>query len=99
MAKRSHTLMFGLLFFSLPAHSSKFSNILNIIELLLITPVSNAIVERMFSTMARMKPKLRNRMSRDKLDSLLRISEEGPQVKDYDPTAELIIGMVRRREG
>ena len=87
--------------FSLPAHSSKFSNILNIIELLLITPVSNAIVERMFSTMARMKPKLRNRMSRDKLDSLLRISEEGPQVKDYDPTAAIDhwYGQKKRRIG
>ena len=87
--------------FSLPAHSSKFSNILNIIELLLITPVSNAIVERMFSTMARMKPKLHNRMSRDKLDSLLRISEEGPQVKDYDPTAAIDhwYGQKKRRIG
>jgi hypothetical protein len=39
--------------------------------------------------MARMKPHLRNRMSRDRLDSLLRISEEGPSVKDYDPTAAI----------
>ena len=35
-----------------------------------------------------MKRKLRNRMSREKLDSLLRISEEGPQVKG-DPTAAI----------
>ena len=28
-------------------------------------------------------------MSRDKLGSLLRLSEEGPQVKDYDPTAAI----------
>ena len=58
-------------------------------ELLLITPILNAVVERMFSTMARMKPHLRNRMSRDRLDSLLRISEKGPSVKDYDPTAAI----------
>jgi hypothetical protein len=61
--------------------------------------ISNAVVERMFSTMARMKPHLRNRMSRDRLDSLLRISEEGPSVKDYDPTAaiERWYGQKKRR--
>ncbi|CAB3989418.1 zinc finger 862-like [Paramuricea clavata] len=48
---------------SSPAGKEQFSNILNIVELLLITPISNAVVERMFSTMARMKPHLRNRMS------------------------------------
>ena len=74
---------------SSPAGKEQFSNILNIVELLLITPISNAVVERMFSTMAQMKPHLRNRMSRDRLDSLLRISEEGPSMKDYDPTAAI----------
>jgi hypothetical protein len=71
------------------------------VELLLITPISNAVMERMFSTMARMKPHLRNRMSRDRLDSLLRISEEGPSVKDYDPTAaiERWYGQKKRRSG
>ena len=84
---------------SSPAGKEQFSNILNIVELLLITPISNAVVERMFSTMARMKPHLRNRMSRDRLDSLLRISEEGPSVKDYDPTAaiEQWYGQKKRR--
>ena len=74
---------------------------MNIVELLLITPISNAVVERMFSTMARMKPHLRNRMSRDRLDSLLRISEEGLSVKDYDPTAaiERWYGQKKRRIG
>ena len=87
--------------FSLPTHSSKFSNILNVIELLLITPVSNAIVERMFSTMARIKPKLCNRISRGKSGSLLRISKEGPQVKDYNPTAAIDhwCGQKKRRMG
>jgi hypothetical protein len=86
---------------SSPAGKEQFSNILNIVELLLITPISNAVVERMFSTMARMKPHLRNRMSRDRLDSLLRISEEGPSVKDYDPTAEIErwYGQKKRRIG
>lgn len=87
--------------FSSPASKLQFSNILHIIELLLITPISNAVVERMFSTMARIKPQLRNRMSRDRLDSLLRIGEEGPSVKEYNPTAaiDLWYGQKKRRIG
>ncbi|CAB4015802.1 Hypothetical predicted protein [Paramuricea clavata] len=49
--------------------------------------------------MARMKPHLRNRISRDRLDSLLRISEEGPSVKDYDPTAAIEQWYGQRNEG
>ena len=37
-------------------------------------------------TMARIKPKLCNRMAGNKLNSPLRISEEGPEVKEYDST-------------
>jgi hypothetical protein len=48
---------------SSPAGKEQFSNILNVVELLLITPISNTVVERMFSTMARIKLHLRNRMS------------------------------------
>ena len=38
-------------------------------------------------------------MSRDRLDNLLRISEKGPSVKDYDPTAtiERWYGQKKRR--
>ena len=61
------------------------SNVLHIFELLLITPFTNAIVERMFSRMARVKTDWRNRLGRDTLDSLLRISEEGPELDKFDP--------------
>ena len=61
------------------------SNVLYIFELLLITPFTNAIVERMFSRMARVKTDWRNRLGRDTLDSLLRISEEGPELDKFDP--------------
>ena len=75
--------------FSSPASKLQFSNILNIIELLLITPISNAVVERMFSTKGRMKSQLRNRMSWDRLDSLLRISKDGLSVKEYNSTVAI----------
>ena len=52
-------------------------NILNVIEILLITPVTNAKLERMFSCMLRVKTEWRNRLANERLDYNLRISEEG----------------------
>ena len=51
----------------------------------LITPFTNAKVERMFSRMKRVKTDWRNKLGRDRLESLLRISEEGVSIDDYNP--------------
>ena len=51
--------------------SKECSNILHIIELLLITPYANAKLERMFSTLDCVKTDWRNRMGRDRLDASL----------------------------
>ena len=59
-------------------------NVLMIIEILLIIPFSNAMLERMFSRMSRVKTDWRSRLSRQNLDALLRIGEEGPEVSDFD---------------
>ena len=53
---------------------------------LLITPFTNAKVERMFSQMARIKTNWRNCLGQDQLDSLLRISEEGQSLEKFNPT-------------
>ena len=55
-------------------------NILHLIEILLITPFSNGMLERMFSRMLRVKNYWRNKLGRDWLEALLRISEEGPSI-------------------
>ena len=39
----------------------------------------------MFSRMKRVKSDWRNRLSRERLDTLLRIGEDGPQVTDFNP--------------
>ena len=65
--------------------SSEFKNIFHIIEIMLILPFTNAKVERMFSRMNRTKTDWRNRLNRDSIDALLRIGEEGPSVKDFNP--------------
>ena len=60
-------------------------NILHLIEILLIIPFTNVKVERMFSRMNRIKSDWRNRLNQDTLDDLLRISEDGPTLDDFNP--------------
>ena len=49
-----------------------------------LVPVSTAECERSFSTMNRVKTKLRNRMKTSTLDSLIRISMEGPPLPQFN---------------
>jgi hypothetical protein len=60
-------------------------NILDIFELFLICPFTNAKVERMFSCMNRVKNDWRSCLRQDRLESLLRISEEGPEIDKFEP--------------
>ena len=50
-----------------------------------VLPASSAEVERVFSTMNRIKTSVRNRLSSTRLDSLIRISMDGPDVGNWDP--------------
>ena len=50
-----------------------------------VLPASSAEVERVFSTMNRIKTTLRNRLSSKRLDNLIRVSMDGPEVADWDP--------------
>ena len=45
----------------------------------------NAKLERMFSRMNRVKTDYRNRLGRERLDSCLRIVEEGPTLQNFNP--------------
>ena len=60
-------------------------NIWHLIKILLITPFSNGKLERMFSRMLRVKNDWRNKLGRDQLEALLRISEEGPSIENFNP--------------
>lgn len=50
----------------------------------LVLPVSTTDCERCFSTMKRVKTDLRNRMSTQTLDRLIRIRTEGPDMAEFD---------------
>ena len=64
---------------------SQCSDILHVMELLLITPFTNAKLEQMFSRVNRVKTNFCNRLSRERLENFLRISKEGCDIADYNP--------------
>lgn len=64
-------------------YKQHFPNLVHIISILRLFPVSNAKVERAFSTMKRVKSDYRNRLKTETLDNLMRISIEGPEFKNF----------------
>ena len=61
-----------------------YQNVLHIIELLPITPTTNAKLERNFSRMNCVKTDWCNHLSRERLENNLQIGE-GVSIKDFDP--------------
>ena len=57
----------------------------SILARIAVLPASSAQVERLFSTMKRIKTAQRNRLKTKTLDNLMRISIEGPAVTHWDP--------------
>lgn len=74
-------------------HSSRaveWQNILLLIRLLFSLPVSNAALERMFSSLGRVKTAKRASLSQGTLQDILRIQEEGPPMDTYDPSRAVL---------
>lgn len=57
-----------------------FKNILHLVEIMLVLPISAAQCERGFSAQNRIKSKVRSSLSVTTLDDLVRISTEGPSL-------------------
>ena len=60
----------------------EFQNVLKLVELCFVIPVSNAIVERFFSRMKRVKTAKRGSFSNKRLEKVLRIGETGPNLSN-----------------
>ena len=58
---------------------------MHVIELLLILPVNNSKVERNFSRLNGVKSDALNRVGQIRLETLLRIGEEGESIKLFEP--------------
>ena len=66
------------------AYVGLFPEIFKLINIMVTLPVGTATVERSFSHMKMVKSRLRNRLSDENLDKLLRIAIEGPELESVD---------------
>ena len=57
-----------------------------IAELLFTLPVSEAVVERLFSLTGRVKPTVRASLGEERLNTVIRICHEGPDLENFDAT-------------
>lgn len=75
-----------------------FQNVLHLVEVLLILPISAAQCERAFSAQNRIKSSLRVNLASSKLVDLIRITAEGPTVADFDPAPAVAKWFKRYKE-
>ncbi|CAG8512974.1 15923_t:CDS:2 [Dentiscutata heterogama] len=72
------------IFSDLPTFNEIYPEIAKLISILINLPLTNAVVERIFSRQNLIKTKLRNRMSIFTLNYLLLISFNGPKLEDFN---------------
>ncbi|XP_078700280.1 zinc finger protein 862-like [Branchiostoma floridae x Branchiostoma belcheri] len=62
-----------------------FQNILHLVQIMLVMPVSSAQCERGFSAQRRLKSDARASLSTKTVEDLIRITVEGPSLESFDP--------------
>ncbi|XP_041954873.1 zinc finger protein 862-like isoform X1 [Alosa sapidissima] len=67
-------------------YKTDYKNLLHLVEILLILPISAAQCERGFSAQKRIKSSLRSSLHVSTTVDLIRISTEGPSLERFDPT-------------
>ena len=73
------------MFLSKDPYKSDFKDILHLVEILLILPISAAGCEHMVSSQNRIKSSLRASLKTTSLEGLIRISAQGPRLEEFDP--------------
>ncbi|XP_071953114.1 zinc finger protein 862-like [Antedon mediterranea] len=63
-----------------------YKNILHLVQILLVMPISAAQCERGFSAQKRIKTDVRNSLHVSTTEDLIRIEMEGPTLESFDPT-------------
>ena len=66
-------------------HGLTLQNILMLVEIILILPVSTACCEHGFSCVKQIKSNLRSTLTTETLDVLVRISLDGRSLEEFDP--------------
>ena len=75
-----------------------FQNVLHLVEILLVLPISAAQRERAISAQNRIKSSMRVNLGSATLEDLIRIAAEGPTVADFDPAQTVDKWFTRNEE-
>ncbi|XP_053372932.1 zinc finger protein 862-like [Mercenaria mercenaria] len=70
-------------------YSELYPDFAKLAKILLVSPVTSVACERGFSVHNHIKTKGRSRLAHETVVKLMRIKQEGPSVKDFDPTASV----------
>ncbi|KAK0144423.1 Zinc finger protein 862 [Merluccius polli] len=68
------------------SYKQEYKNILELVKIMLVLPISAAQCERGFSAQNRIKNSTRSSLAVSTTEDLMRISLEGPSVEEFDPT-------------
>ena len=66
-------------------YKSDLKDILHLVKILLVLPISAAGCERMVSSQNRIKSSVRASLKTSSLEGLIRISAQGPSLEEFDP--------------
>ena len=80
---KSYMVTWKLIFAS--PRSENWRDILTLMEFRFTIPISNAMLETMFSKLTRVLTTLRSSLKEIRLENILRVMEEGPAWEEYDP--------------
>ena len=79
-------------------YKDDFENVLHLVEILLVKPISAVQCERAISAQNRIKSSVRVNLAVSTLEDLIRISAEGPPAAEFDPTPSVNKWLARNRD-
>ena len=79
-------------------YKDDFENVVHLVEILLVQPISAAQCERVISAQNRIKSSVRVNLAMSTLEDLICISAEGPPAAKFDPTPSINKWLARNRD-
>ena len=83
---KDYSSLWGIMLTKVP-YKNDFRNVLHLVEIMLVLPISAAQCERAVSVQNRIKSSLRVGLDSSTLQDLIRITAEGPPVLNFDATS------------
>ena len=94
---KDYTSVWEIMLTKLP-YKEDFKNLLHLVEIMLVQPISAAQCERAISAQNRVKNSLRVALGSSTLEDLIRITAEGPSVEEFNPAPVVNKWLSRDRE-